>query len=41
MPLYMFLEDNLGDYHEDQLTYIISGSDHSINHPIYAVDVDL
>jgi hypothetical protein len=28
-------------YLEAQLAYIISDSDHSINHPIYAVDVDL
>jgi hypothetical protein len=28
-------------YRESQLAYIISDSDHSINHPIYAVDVDL
>jgi hypothetical protein len=28
-------------YHESQLEYIISDNDHSINHPIYAVDVDL
>jgi hypothetical protein len=27
-------------YHESQLAYIISDSDHSINYPIYAVDVD-
>jgi ribonuclease HI len=28
-------------YCEAQLAYIISDNDHSINHPIYAVDVDL
>jgi hypothetical protein len=28
-------------YREAQLAYIISDNDHSINHPIYAVDVDL
>ena len=28
-------------YHEAQLAYIISDSDHSVNHHIYAVDVDL
>jgi hypothetical protein len=28
-------------YHEAQLAYIITDSDHSINYPIYAVDVDL
>jgi hypothetical protein len=28
-------------YHESQLEYIISDNDHSINHPIYVVDVDL
>jgi hypothetical protein len=28
-------------YHEAQLAYIISDNDHYINHPIYAVDVDL
>ena len=28
-------------YREAQLAYIISDIDHSVNHPIYAVDVDL
>jgi ribonuclease HI len=28
-------------YREAQLAYIISDNDHSVNHPIYAVDVDL
>ena len=52
MPLYLCLEGNLedsivfeGEFRrlccEAQLAYIISDNDHSVNHPIYAVYVDL